>query len=139
MSSKAFLDSNILVYAYDSSCPEKQSRAQDCIQSGLLQEEAVLSPQVLGEFFVVVTRKIAKPISAAGALDIIESLQSLVAVDIDYALVVRATEAQTNFKLSYWDGLIVAAAERAQCKRILSEDLNTGQVYWCVRAENPFA
>ena len=138
MNAKAFLDSNILVYAYDSSCPEKQRRAQGCIQDGLLQEEAAISPQVLSEFFVVVTQKITKPISAAGALEIIETLQSLLIVDIDYALVVRAIEAQTKFKISYWDSLIIAAAERAQCKRILSEDLNAGQVYWGMCVENPF-
>ena len=137
MSDRAFLHSNILVYAYYSSCPEKQSRAQLLNQNGFLQEDAVLSPQVLGEFFVVVTRKIPKPLSATAALDIIEIFQSLVAVDIDYALVSRAIEAQIKFKISYWDGLIIAAAERAQCKRILSEDLNIGQTYWGIRIENP--
>lgn len=138
MNAKAFLDSNILVYAFDSSCPEKQRCAQRCIQNGLLQEDLALSPQVLSEFFVVVTRKIAKPLSAAGALEIIETLQTLVTVDIDYGLVVRAIEAQVKFKISYWDGLIIAAAERAQCKRILSEDLSAGQTYWGIRVENPF-
>jgi len=138
MSDKAFLDSNILVYAYDSSCPEKQNCARLCIQNGLVQEEAALSPQVLSEFYVVVTRKIATPLSPTGALDIIETLQTLVTVDIDYALVARAIETQIKFKISYWDSLIIAAAERAQCKRILSEDLNIGQAYWGIRVENPF-
>ena len=138
MSTKAFLDTNILVYAFDSSCPEKQRCAQSCIQDGLLQENSVVSPQVLSEFFVVVTRKIAKPISTSGAMEIIETLKSLVAVDIDYAMVVRAIQAQMKFKISYWDGQIIAAAERAQCKRILSEDLNAGQTYWGIQVENPF-
>jgi len=138
MNAKAFLDSNILVYAFDSGYPEKQRCAQRCIQNGLLQEDLALSPQVLSEFFVVMTRKIAKPLSAAGALEIIETLQTLVTVDIDYGLVVRAIEAQVKFKISYWDGLIIAAAERAQCNQILSEDLNAGQTYWGIRVENPF-
>ncbi len=137
MVAKVFLDSNILVYAFDSSCPKKQKKALACIQTGFAQESAVLSPQVLSEFFVVVTRKIKAPLSPSEAMDVIETVQPLVTVDIDYTLVIRAIQAQTEFQLSYWDGLIIAAAERAQCSLMLSEDLNAGQCYWGITVENP--
>jgi predicted nucleic acid-binding protein len=139
MTAEAFLDTNILVYAYDSSEPRKQAVAQELLTCGLEQESAVLSAQVLGEFFVVITRKVAVPMTPQEARSLVDLFCALPVVDTDISLVRRAIDTRQTYQLSYWDGLIIAAAERAGCRRILSEDLNSGQEYHGIRVDNPFS
>jgi predicted nucleic acid-binding protein len=93
---------------------------------------------VLGEFYVTVTRKLAKPLTAPRAAEALEWLSLLPVVAVDAALVRRATEISRDTQISYWDGLVVAAAARSDCKRLLSEDLKGGQEISGVRVENPF-
>lgn len=138
MSDRVFLDTNVVVYAYDRHDPAKQARAQEILRDGLRDDTAVLSAQVLGEFLVTVTRKIPVPLSLPEAREVVELVGILCAVDIDRSLVKRALDTQQRYQISYWDSLIVAAAERSDCKRILSEDLQHGQSYHGVTVENPF-
>jgi predicted nucleic acid-binding protein len=138
MTGSIFLDTNILVYAYDTHDSKKQTTAQSLLKEGIETESIVLSSQVLGEFFVVVTRKIKNPVSAKEAQEIISLLGVLQIVDIDFSLVNRAVENHKNYGIGYWDSLIVAAAACAGCKRVLTEDLNDGQEYDNVLVENPF-
>lgn len=138
MNDKAFLDTNILVYAYDEYDPQKQKKAQALLTDGIGQENVVLSVQVLGEFFNVVTRHITQPMSPDEAQDIIATLSILSIQDIDLTMVNRAIDTHKMYQISYWDSLIVAAAERAECKSILSEDLNDGQTYHGIQVSNPF-
>ena len=138
MIDSVFLDSNILVYAYDNHEPEKQAKAQALLKAVIKEESAILSAQVLGEFFVVVTRRIKEPLSVNDAEKIINILTVLPFAEIDLPLVKRAINTQRNYGISYWDSLIVATAEREGCKKILSEDLNDGQWYNGVLVENPF-
>lgn len=139
MSGKVFIDSNIIVYAYDSHDPLKQAHAQVCITSALEEETGRLSVQVLGEFFVVVTRRIKNPLSVPEAEKVVAILAALPVTPIDLSLVRRAIETQKEYGISYWDALIIAAAERADCARVLSEDLNAGQIYNNVLVVNPFS
>ena len=138
MSDKVFVDSNIIVYAYDRHEPEKMAKAQSILRSEIAQESAVLSAQVLGEFFVVVTRRIKEPMSVDEAMEIIEILSVLPVAEIDLSLVKRAIETHKIYGISYWDSLIVAAAERTGCHKLISEDLNDGQMYNKIMVENPF-
>lgn len=138
MIDSVFLDSNILVYAYDNHEPEKQAKAQALLKAAIKEESAILSAQVLGEFFVVVTRRIKEPLSVNDAEKIINILTVLPVAEIDLPLVKRAIHTHRNYGISYWDSLIVATAEREGCKKILSEDLNDGQWYNGVLVENPF-
>ncbi len=138
MSAEIFLDSNILVYAYDTHDAKKQKTAVDIIKKAIEEESGMVSAQVLGEFFVVVTRKIEAPLSVADAETIIDILSALPVAEIDLPLVRRAISTQKACKISYWDALIVAAAEREGCSVIFSEDLNDGQEYNGVRVRNPF-
>ena len=133
-----FIDTNIIVYAYDNYFPEKQQRAREIIISAVRSGNGVLSTQVLGEFFTVVTRKIKMPLSIRNARNIIEYLGRMPVQEIDLLIVERAIDTLEQYKISYWDSLIVAAAERAQCKRILSEDLNAEQKYHGIEIVNPF-
>ena len=93
---------------------------------------------VLGEFYVTITRKLAQPLDPAVATQAIEWLGSLPVVPVDTLLVKRAVETSRTSQLSYWDGLIVAAAASAGCECLLSEDLNDGQKIGEVRVENPY-
>ncbi len=138
MSDRAFLDTNVLVYAYDRSAPRKQVRAQELLKQGLEEDSAVLSVQVLGEFFVTVTRKIRTPLSLAEAREVVDMMAVLPLVDTDRPLNRRAIEICERHQISYWDALIVAAAQRASCGKVLSEDLQSGATYDGVRIENPF-
>lgn len=128
-----------LIYAYDRHDPAKQAKAQAVLDQALRDNSAAISAQVLGEFFVTVTRKIAQPMTADEALEVIRSIEVLPVIPVDVRLVKAGIEAQRRWGVSYWDGLILAAAERAGCVRVLSEDLNAGQRYGSILAENPFA
>ena len=133
-----FIDTNVLVYRYDSRDPAKQLRAQELVKSGIENQTAVVSAQVLGEFFTTVTRKIQIPLSTEEAQAAVDLISTLKVVALDLALVRRAISTQIRYGISYWDALIVAAAESAGCTRILSEDLNHGQAYNGVVVVNPF-
>jgi len=138
MKDRVFLDTNILVYAYDRHDPRKQGIAQSLLIDGMENESAALSVQVLGEFFNVVTRQIKQPMTTDEAKEAIELFSNLLIQEIDLAMVERAIDTHKIYRISYWDALIVSAAERAGCKRILSEDLNDGQLYQCIPISNPF-
>jgi len=138
MNDSAFLDTNILVYAYDQHEPNKQQRAQELLADGIEQENLVLSVQVLGEFFNVVTRNIPQPFTSDEARDIIGTISILPVQEIDLALVNRAIDTHKMYQIAYWDALIISAAERAGCKMIFSEDLSDGQAYHEILVCNPF-
>jgi predicted nucleic acid-binding protein len=138
MSDRVLLDTNILVYAYDRYDPQKQTMAQGLLTDGIKQENLFLSVQVLGEFFNVVTRHIPQPMSPGEAKEIISTLSILPVQDIDMTMVKRAIGTHELYRISYWDSLIVSAAERAGCRIILSEDLSDGQTYHNILVNNPF-
>jgi len=129
---------NLLLYVYDQHDPQKQTKAQGLLTDGIKQENLFLSVQVLGAFFSVVTRHIPQPMSPGEAREIIDTLSILPVQDIDMTMVKRAIDTHEMYQISYWDSLIVSAAERAGCRIILSEDLSDGQTYHHIRVSNPF-
>ncbi len=135
----AFFDTNVILYAFDASSGAKRTIAGDLIRDHMENRTIAVSAQVLGEFFVNVTEKFVPPMSTADAKEAIDQLCQFTVVPLDQVLVLRAIEAHKRYRLSYWDGLIVAAAERADCEVLYSEDLNHGQTYCEVKAVNPFA
>jgi predicted nucleic acid-binding protein len=134
---RTFLDTNVLVYLFDHSEPDKELCARDILEQAE-PGELVLSTQVLGEFYVVVTRKLKRPLDAARAAQAVDWLSLLEVIAPDPALVKAAIQISRSSRLSYWDGLIVASAAAGGCERLLTEDLNDGQVIGSVRIENPF-
>ena len=138
MSDKVFLDTNILVYAYDDSHPKKQKQAQILLLKSIEEENGWISVQVLGEFFSVVTKKIQQTMSPEEAGNTIELFSIMHVVEIDAVMVGRAIGVVKQYRISYWDALIIAAAERSGCRMILTEDLNHGQIYNEIQAVNPF-
>lgn len=137
MSVDAFLDTNVLVYAVasDARVAAKRLRALELIDS----TRFALSAQVLQEFYVTVTRKLEAPLTAAQALEWIEQWEAFPCIAIDHGLVKVGAEISERYRISYWDGAIIAAAELAGAGLLYTEDLNDGQAYGNVRAVNPFA
>jgi len=137
MSGKAFLDTNVLVYLFDHDEQSKRERAREILESAE-PSEFVLSTQILSEFYVTVTRKLKRPLDPDLAAQAIDWLELLSVVSVDTALIKSAIHTSRLSQISYWDGLVVAAAARAGCERLLTEDLNGGQEIGGVYVENPF-
>ena len=137
MNARTFVDTNILIYAYDVDAGGKHEIAKGILKQLWLERLGALSTQVLQEFYVNVTRKIATPLSKPTARVIVGDY-------IQWSVDTTSTEISTAFLvedqsgISFWDALIIAAARRAGAARILSEDLNAGQTILGVRIENPF-
>jgi predicted nucleic acid-binding protein len=138
MEDKIFLDTNIVVYAHDSSDPAKQARAQEILRDGMISGRMCVSAQVLGELFVVLTRKIAAPLEAEAAARIIGVIGKLEVVDLGLLAVRLALHIVMLGGISYWDALILAAAKLGGCSTVYSEDLAEGRLFGSVRVENPF-
>jgi len=138
MSGPDFLDSNILVYAHDAADPKKQRIAQDLIRRAVAGE-MIVSTQTLAEFSATLLQRFAKEYSADEVVGILDALAAIRLVVTDGGVVRRAVEAHQTYGVHFYDGMIVAAAERGGCARIWSEDMNAGQKYFGVAVENPFA
>jgi len=135
MADRSFVDTNILIYDLDAADPRKQARARTILDPARAGD-LVVSTQVLSEFYVVATRKLG--VEGAIAQSMVDRLIRLPVVVIDVPLVMSAISGSRAWGISYWDALIVRAAEAADCRRILSEDLANGATYGSVRIENPF-
>lgn len=137
MTAECLLDTNVLVYAIDATPDNhaKQARAIALIET----VDFGLSAQVLQEFYVTVTRKIAKPLTPAAALQFLDRFRVFPMVAVDQGLVVEGIRNSLKFQVSYWDGAILAAAERLHARLLYSEDLSHGQCYGKIRVQNPFA
>ncbi|MDR2380849.1 MAG: PIN domain-containing protein [Bifidobacteriaceae bacterium] len=135
MSVEAFIDTNVLIYFFDGAAPEKQRRARELLRS----VRPVFSAQVLSEFYVVATRKLASPLSEADAAQSVEEWSRFRVMPITAELVRQATATSQAAQLSYWDALIVEAAAAAGCAEVLTEDLPDGAVLRGVRVRDPFA
>jgi predicted nucleic acid-binding protein len=137
MNGPDFLDTNILVYAYSPADARKQKIAQDIVGKAL-RGEGVVSSQVLAEFAATLLHKVAPPMRAEEVLIALDALGPVRLVPPHHGMVRRAVEAKTVYGIHFYDGMIVAAAEGGGCRRILSEDLNAGQMYFQIPVENPF-
>lgn len=137
MTERVFADTNVWVYLVDRDESVKQVRAREVLASrpGVV---LVTSAQVLSEFFVIATRKLARPVTVDVAGQIVERMARLDVVAIDTARVRTAIDGARAWGISYWDALIVVAAQAGGCTLLLTEDLADGVTYGTVRVENPF-
>lgn len=133
-----FVDTNVLVYARDASDPEKQAAAAAWMQHLWASAGGRLSLQVLQEYYVTVTRELDPGLTADEARDDIRDLAAWRPIRIDEAVVEAAWRLEGRYELSFWDSLIVAAAQAAACEAILTEDLRHGLEVDGLRIADPF-
>ncbi|MHA1164284.1 MAG: PIN domain-containing protein [Alphaproteobacteria bacterium] len=133
---KHFLDTNILIYAAQNR--REQLNKREIAKELIKTTDFGLSAQVLAEFYVIVTQKGDPPMTPDAALAWVEELEQLPCVSLDSSLVKLGAETSVRYRISYWDGAIIAAAERLGAEILFTEDLNHGQSYGQVRALNPF-
>ena len=132
---KIFIDTNILIYSMDPFDPEKRQRCRALLKTLKDDLRGVISTQVMQEFYVAATKKLgAEPLVVKDILSAFERFETVVIMP---DIIKEAIDCGIINRLSFWDALIVAAAESANCGKLWTEDLNDGQVIRGVRIENP--
>lgn len=139
MSGRFFLDTNIFVYSFDKSAPEKSGQATALIRRALEAREGIVSYQVVQEFFNLALRRFAEPMSGAEAEQYLSTtFRPLLAVHSSQRLYGQALHLATTHSLPWYDSLTVASAIEAQCDVLYSEDFQNGQRFGGLRIQNPF-
>lgn len=133
-----FVDTNILMYAHDVSAGDKHAKARDLIDGLWDTMQGAVSTQVLQELTVNLRRKAAKPLDRRAAREIIEDYLAWHVVVNDGRAVLEALDLEERYQISFWDALIIHAAQLAGADTLYSEDLSNGQRYGTVRVVNPF-
>jgi predicted nucleic acid-binding protein len=136
---KTFFDTNILVYAFDAGAPAKRKKAVQLLSEHAVAGEVLISTQVLQEFYVAVTRKLAQPLPEESALAATRELTAFPTVNVDANLVLAAIRSSQEHRISFWDALIIEAARSGGASVLYSEDLNDGQIFDGATVKNPFA
>lgn len=139
MADNFFVDTNILVYTRDASEPEKQAMSMRAMERLWRRRNGRTSVQVLNEFYVTVTRKLSPGLDSLTAWADVEALFAWDPTPTDRRLIERARGIETRYGFSWWDALVVAAAQRSGCAILLTEDLQDRQTVDGVRIVNPFA
>jgi predicted nucleic acid-binding protein len=137
MSAVAFVDSNILIYAHDLDAGVKRERAMAKLRELWDSGTGRLSVQVLQEFYVNATQKLATPVARSTAREVIKTYGVWVHHATTVETVTRAAEISDLARISFWDALIVASAEEVDADELLSEDLNDGQEIAGINIVNP--
>lgn len=134
--SKSFIDTNVVVYANDRADPAKQEQAIECITAHLRDRTGVISTQVLMEYAAVASTKLnQEPDSVHRQLQLLDRLE---VVQVNRSLIEQGLDLRSAFTLSFWDGVILAAAVASRCDTLISEDFTSGRAYAGIRVENPF-
>jgi predicted nucleic acid-binding protein len=138
MNDKTFVDTNVLIYAHDIDAGAKHEIAKRIMRELWAGRAGLLSTQVLQEFYVNVTRKIASPLSKVSARAVINSYASW-CIENTLVDISTAFRIEDESQIGFWDALIIASAAKGGAMRLLSEDLNSGQTVMGVLIDNPFA
>jgi len=139
MSDRFFLDTNIFVYSFDRSAPQKAKKAEQLIGKALTTRKGVVSYQVVQEFFNVAFRRFSLPMQAAEAEQFLSTVfRPLLSIQSTAGLYSEALRVYANKGLSWYDSLIVSAAMQANCDLLLSEDLQHGRKFGNLQVLNPF-
>jgi predicted nucleic acid-binding protein len=136
---KAFVDTNVLIYAHDVDAGRKHDVAKAVLLALWAERAGVLSTQVLQEFYVNATRKLKRPLAKQEARSVVETYAAWCVEGITPADVSMAFQLEDRARVGFWDALILAVAVRSGARRLLSEDLNAGQKIAGLTIHNPFA
>ncbi len=137
MSDKAFVDTNILVYAHDRTAGSRHELAQALVERLWDTGSGVLSTQVLQELCINLRRRIAHPLPVSEIRQLIRDYSAWEIVINTADSILDALEIEVRHKTSFWDALILQAAASAGAAVLYSEDLAVGQKYGAVRVVNP--
>ena len=135
---KIFIDTNILVHGHDVDAGQKHQIARSTLVELWEQRTGVMSVQVLQEFYVTMTRKVLRPLPPNKVRNIIQDYFSWHIEMNDPLSVLVASRIEENYRISFWDALIVTAASKANVSKILTEDLQAGRLIEGILIENPF-
>jgi predicted nucleic acid-binding protein len=133
---KVFLDTNVILYMYAEEDKGKQAKAKELFQRYATSSRMLLSTQVVQEFYAVGSRKLRMP--RPKMMEIVASLLGSPLVVLGPAEIVSAIQIEERYNISFWDALILAAAESGGAEVVYTEDLNDGQQYGSVTVRNPF-
>ena len=133
---KIFLDTNILVYTVDRNDKKKLSKARKILEHLTKTDIPVISTQVLQEFYSATTTKLK--LDKIIAKNIIHNFRNIEIVNVDLGIIEQGIDISILSQISFWDGLIIASAEHANCSLIYSEDLNSNQTIRGIKIINPF-
>lgn len=139
MSDKAFVDTNILVYAHDTGLGFKHERARALLEQLWISQNGVLSTQVLQELRVNLRRKVVRPFSDEETRRVIEDYLEWEIVVNTPRSILDAMEIEARYKISFWDALILQAAHSSEATVLYSEDFSDGRAYGPIRVINPLA
>ena len=134
--SKAFFDTNVLLYMYSGENGSRRERSKALFRQHARAKSILLSTQVVQEFYAAGSRKLRLP--ARGLKDAVSDLLDLPLVSIGTTHIMEAIQLEERYRISFWDSLILAAAESGGAQLLYTEDLNDGQRYGSVLVENPF-
>ena len=138
MADKIFVDTNVLVYVWDSAEPEKQKQALAWMTCLWRSRTGRLSYQVLTEFYITVTQKLDPGMEPERARRNVRLFFPWHPVQIDSQTIETAWHVQDRHQLSWWDALIISAARNAGCKYLLTEDFGSGEKFLEIKVINPF-
>ena len=133
-----FIDTNILVYAYDVDEKIKNPIAKDILIKCWENKSGIISTQVLQEFYVTVTTKLPKRLDLEDARELLKDLLSWPIEQVTPHDIVSATEHQERYRYSFWDSLIIVIAQKSGAEMLYSEDLQDGQKFGDLTIRNPF-
>jgi predicted nucleic acid-binding protein len=138
MSDKFFVDTNILMYAHDTSAGAKHERAKAILEELWRDRTGVVSTQVLQELAVNLRRKASRPLDAKATREIIVDYLTWQVVINGGESILEALDLEARYQVSFWDALVLHAAQTSGADVLYSEDLSDGQTYGSVRVTNPF-
>ena len=133
-----FLDTNILVYAYDLDEKSKRQTAKAILADCWNNRSGVISTQVLQEFYVTLTRKLSSKLPASEARDIVSDFLSWSIYQIAPKDICEASETEDQYGYTFWDSLVITAARNARAEVLYSEDMQDGQKLGDLKIINPF-
>jgi predicted nucleic acid-binding protein len=137
MSDKCFVDTNILMYAHDASAGAKHDRAKALVEELWRDRTGVVSTQVLQELAVNLRRKAGRPLDAKATRDIVTDYLTWQVVVNSGESILEALDLEMRYRISFWDALVLQAANASGADVLYSEDLSDGQTYGSVRVVNP--
>jgi predicted nucleic acid-binding protein len=138
MSDRFFVDTNILMYAHDSAAGPKHDRAKALVEDLWRDRTGVVSTQVLQELSVNLRRKAGRPLDVKATREIVADYLAWHVVVNGGESILEALDLEARYHVSFWDALVLQAAQASGAEILYSEDLSDGQAYGSVRVVNPF-